>query len=281
MAGPSFQQLNLGFASYYGDWQTNQHRPFHQHNEVELDLILAGRVTYELGGKSFSPIRRRAYCFWSAVPHRVVRLTLPVRIYSISVPTPWVLQYHLPSPILARLFHGECFSEPTNSADELMADSFTFCRWHKMMHGGSVESRRIVMLEVEARIRRLLLDNQILTARLESPHPTAKVAQMIQYLTEHYTEPLHVAQVAALVGLSPKYVITQFRKTCGVSLMDYLNQLRVYHAQRLLATTEKKIMDVAYASGFGSVSQFHAIFKRNLKISPQQFRQQLQLHQRD
>jgi transcriptional regulator GlxA family with amidase domain len=51
-----------------------------------------------------------------------------------------------------------------------------------------------------------------------------------------------------------------FRKQCGASVWEYLTRLRVAHAQRLLITTNLKVLDVAMESGFGSVAPFYAAF---------------------
>jgi AraC-like DNA-binding protein len=51
-----------------------------------------------------------------------------------------------------------------------------------------------------------------------------------------------------------------------------LAQQRISQAQRLLAATDKKIVDVAFSSGFGSVSQFYDVFTRHCHQSPKDFR---------
>ena len=55
---------------------------------------------------------------------------------------------------------------------------------------------------------------------------------------------------------------------------------RVYHAQRLLSSTNSKIMDIALESGFGSLSRFNANFKEFCGVSPKAYRQSLQKDQK-
>jgi AraC-like DNA-binding protein len=54
--------------------------------------------------------------------------------------------------------------------------------------------------------------------------------------------------------------------------VDYITEQRLSHARRLLATTEDKVVDVALAAGFGSVSRFHAAFLRGCRQTPRRFR---------
>jgi len=57
-------------------------------------------------------------------------------------------------------------------------------------------------------------------------------------------------------------------------MVDCLTQHRVSHAQRLLATTDDLIIDVALNAGFGSLSRFHDAFKRWCGCPPKQYRKQ-------
>ena len=63
-----------------------------------------------------------------------------------------------------------------------------------------------------------------------------------------------------------------FEKSMGITLIDSLMQLRVSHAQRLLATTDEKIIEVAFASGLGSLSRLHEAFKEWCECSPKAYR---------
>jgi len=68
-----------------------------------------------------------------------------------------------------------------------------------------------------------------------------------------------------------RHADNSFHKACGISLMRYVNRQRVTHAQYLLASTDKKIIDVAMDSGFGSVSQFHHVFRGIAGASPREY----------
>jgi transcriptional regulator GlxA family with amidase domain len=63
-----------------------------------------------------------------------------------------------------------------------------------------------------------------------------------------------------------------FKKALGLTLIDCVTQHRVSHAQRLLATTDEKIIEVGLKSGFASMSRFHEAFKRACGRSPRDYR---------
>ncbi|NJL30686.1 MAG: helix-turn-helix transcriptional regulator [Phycisphaerales bacterium] len=69
--------------------------------------------------------------------------------------------------------------------------------------------------------------------------------------------------------------MTLFREHTGMSLGSYLTRQRLWQAQRLLATTDKSILQVATASGFGSLSRFYEAFAQECKTTPRAYRRAL------
>ena len=86
------------------------------------------------------------------------------------------------------------------------------------------------------------------------------MARITRFIAQHYRDQVSVGDVAAGVGVHPKYLMRMFKKQCGVGVWEYLTRLRVSHAQRLLITGDAKVLDVAMESGFASVAPFYAAF---------------------
>ena len=101
------------------------------------------------------------------------------------------------------------------------------------------------------------------------------VEATVGFITEHYMEPLQLGQIAQAVGLHPGYATERFRTTFGITIMDYLAQQRVAHAQRLLATTDQTVLEVAMEAGFTSASRFYATFQKITGQSPRAYRSSL------
>ena len=93
-------------------------------------------------------------------------------------------------------------------------------------------------------------------------------------IAQRYTEQLTVAEIGERVGLHPNYAMGLFKKAFGTTLIDYLTHHRVSHAQRLLATTNEKIVEVAFNSGFNSISRFNEAFRRACGCTPRAYRLQ-------
>ena len=100
-----------------------------------------------------------------------------------------------------------------------------------------------------------------------------KVEQMACFVAQRYTERLAVQEIADMVKLHPNYAMNLFQKTFGTTLINYLTQHRVSHAGRLLATTDQTVTDIAFNSGFNSISRFNEAFRRACGCAPRKYRQ--------
>ena len=101
------------------------------------------------------------------------------------------------------------------------------------------------------------------------------VRQARSYLKEHLQEPISLDDVANAVGVSSFHFCKVFKRTTGMTFTDYLGRKRVERARRMLLNPATRITEVAYESGFQSLSHFNRSFRRVVGESPTQFRAQL------
>ena len=78
--------------------------------------------------------------------------------------------------------------------------------------------------------------------------------------------------IIAVVGLHANYAMALFKNSFDTTLNEYLIQNRLSHAQRLLATTDEKILSIAFDSGLGTLSRFNDAFKTAFKCTPKTYR---------
>ena len=83
-----------------------------------------------------------------------------------------------------------------------------------------------------------------------------------------------IGELAQKMGVSPRHLRRIFAEEIGVSPLEYLRTRRLLTAKILLTDTSLPVIDVAAASGFGSLSQFNAVFRRHYKLTPRQLRRQ-------
>lgn len=259
-------------------WRPSPMRRPDHHNEVELNFLESGSVTYLLGGKKTVVPAGKLSAFWAAIPHQIIDYGKDTSYYVVTIPLQCFLQWRLPENFVQPLMQGRLVSEPT--AGRADSDAQLFEHWESDLMKKSADLERPVLLEMQARLIRLALaipaEPRIRAKRGRISNITDtglnKVEQMACFIAQNYTEKLSVQQIGEVVKLHPNYAMNLFQKTFGTTLINYLTQHRVSHAQRLLATTTHTVTEVAFQSGFLSISRFNEAFRRACGCSPREYR---------
>ena len=97
-----------------------------------------------------------------------------------------------------------------------------------------------------------------------------------RFINRHYADPdISLHSVAEAVSVSPNHFSTVFSQETGETFIEYLTSVRLSRSQYLLKHTNLKSADIAYEAGFNDPHYFSFIFKKNLGISPREFRSAL------
>ena len=104
------------------------------------------------------------------------------------------------------------------------------------------------------------------------------INRALGYLYTHFSEDITVADAAAYVGYTPNYFNACFSQQMGVPFGEYLRQMRLTYAENMLRSGISQITEVAYESGFGSLSYFSRCFREKYGISPKEYRQRYQVN---
>lgn len=252
-----------------------------RHNEIELNFLETGWVTYLLGGRKIRIEAGQLSAFWAAIPHQIIEYGNEPEYFVATMPLAWVLQSKLPDHLMHTLLQGRVISE--RKPERIRSDAQLFANWESDLRKPGAGILKAVLLEMEARLLRLALGagqadkfpGETRRQRVViSRGGLNKVEQMACLIAQRYTERLTVEAIGNAVALHPNYAMSLFQKAFGTTLIDYLTQHRVSHAQRLLATTDQKIVDIALNSGFGSISRFNDAFRRACGCSPRDYRRQ-------
>lgn len=102
-----------------------------------------------------------------------------------------------------------------------------------------------------------------------------RMARVIEYLRESLAENIGLNELADLVGLSPNYFVTAFKKATGKTPHRYRMEMRLTRACQLLRDPGRSIAAVAIDSGFGSQSHLTTTFRREMGTTPGEYRRSL------
>lgn len=109
-------------------------------------------------------------------------------------------------------------------------------------------------------------------AHSERTTESRRVTKVKDFIQDHYQEEIRLSEVAGMMGMSPVSFSRFFKKRTGKSLTDYVIDIRLGFAARMLLDSTKSISEICFESGFNNLSNFNRIFKKKKGNTPKEFR---------
>lgn len=144
---------------------------------------------------------------------------------------------------------------------------------------------RDISLKIGAyQVIRFLLQDMIKTEQENGKQASlncnvAHVYKAIQYINRNYKEEVDARKCAALVNMSYSYFSRSFKKITQKSFRRYLNEVRIRHAQELLATTDLSITQIAFECGYSNATYFIETYKAFMGKTPNTVRKDQRIRQ--
>jgi AraC-like DNA-binding protein len=246
------------------------------HDGIEVDLLEGSQLEYHLHLGNVVRIRPvRVAIFWAAFPHPLAHPDRVGVLHRLVIPLDLFLSRGLPERLVLAVLTGQLLSADVRTRLVIVNK---FVQWEQDVGSGTLEMRRAALLEIDGWLRRIAPDLADHTATPDfapgaSPSRSVEVvAAMCQYIVRNYRDAVHVADVARSANVHPQHAMAVFRDTIGCTIVDYLTRCRVGEAQRLLVATDATTSEVAFAAGFGSISQFYERFTSTCRQTPRQYR---------
>lgn len=101
--------------------------------------------------------------------------------------------------------------------------------------------------------------------------PTIVLA--MRYIENNYSEYASIKDFCHRYNINASYLGLLFKKETGIYFKDYINQIRISHAIRMVKSSNAKIVDICKAVGFSSTSHFILCFKKQTGLSPTRYKQ--------
>ncbi len=98
------------------------------------------------------------------------------------------------------------------------------------------------------------------------------VERIIEYIHEHYNEEIMFEEMAKDIGISYSYMRKIVYDQTGNSLIDYINQLRIDRAKKLLLESEKTISQIASEVGYYNIRSFNRFFRKFEGVAPSTYK---------
>ena len=245
----------------------------HWHDHIEINLLLAGSMTYLFNGRQEYVGAGRMVLFWAAIPHQTVVVTPESPLVCVYLP----LVDFLSLPIDARSRQAVLQGAFVDEAGPVGGTINARTRWADEWSAGGPARQQLVKDEVSIAVRRLIADHMFdKPPVISNPRLSGSEIRYTQLLTEligrRYSEALTLASIAKHANVHSTTATRAFRSVLGISVMDYLTRYRLARAMQRLAETDESILEIADGCGFGSVARFYEVFKGQTGTTPKKFR---------
>ena len=114
--------------------------------------------------------------------------------------------------------------------------------------------------------------NMISTFENKKDENIKRLIPALNYMKENYKEKITVSEIAKTVNFNINYFERLFKKTFNITVVEYINTLRLNKAVKLLFTTSKKLTEISDICGFSSPAHFNMIFKKKYKMPPSAYK---------
>lgn len=253
--------------------------PLHQHKEYELNFIENGKGVrrivgdsvedigdYELvliGGEDLEHVWEQGNCRSTDI--REITIQFPGDIFGSGLLSR--NQFASIKRMLARAGHGLSFPLASimkiySVLDTIASEQERFIQFLKFLY---------ILYELSVSDDSRVLASSSFAHSAKSTE-SRRVQKVKQYIDDNYSKPLKLAELADLVGMSPVAFSRFFRRRTDRTLSDYIVDIRLGHAARMLVDTTKNVSEICYECGFNNLSNFNRTFKAKRNYTPREFR---------
>ena len=110
-------------------------------------------------------------------------------------------------------------------------------------------------------------------AKVEAESDSRRILKVKNYISKNYMDEIRLATMADIAGMSPSAFSRFFKLHTGRNLSEYIIDLRLGYASRMLVDTTKSVAEISYSCGFNNLSNFNRIFRKKKNCSPSEFRE--------
>jgi YesN/AraC family two-component response regulator len=98
------------------------------------------------------------------------------------------------------------------------------------------------------------------------------IEQVQQFISSNLSKDISLTDAAALVHLNPSYLSQLFKQQTGGKFVDYVIEMRMEEAKKLLLKTSLRVSEIAERLGYGDISYFSSTFKKLIGCTPLEYR---------
>ena len=246
----------------------------HWHNSLEVLYIASGKMDTGINNAIYH-LKRGDLIIINSGDIHFTRCRDYAKIYVLQVPYP-LLNTHIPNYDYVRFQDSDgsvVFSNPAK-VDELS-------RLMIQMYEITLEQKPGYTLLFSSKLYQFLFilfqgyhTDISSRTKQKSDRNLIRLEQVMNYVKSHYTQPISLEDAAQILSLNPEYFCRYFKKYMGMTFLEYVNSIRLYHIHQDLLNTNYSVSELMDRHGFTNYKLFSKMFRNTYGCPPGMFRRQ-------
>ncbi|VDG19546.1 AraC family transcriptional regulator [Lactiplantibacillus mudanjiangensis] len=242
----------------------------HWHQALEINYVISGRIQYFIDGQPITVNGQQLIVINPNAVHGVHQFK--------NSPTTTALTLQITYSFLEQLIpdFNHCWFE-TQPVDQKLCRRLTQMMVAETETNPTLKalSQKSALYDIIYQLLKNHCDHRELLNNLQATPQLTIAQQVIAYLTAHSRETLTLPKLADAMHLSVGYLSRSFKGQIGMSVMQYLQLIRLHDAYQLVTNSQQSIDAIADLTGFSNAKAFRKSFYRTYAMTPLKYRQQV------
>ena len=254
----------------------------HTHHNLEISTVISGRGRYAIGDRVYELTPGDVVVLNNSEPHGLI-LEDGVNFRHLLIHFDPSFIWNALADDLDYNFLSIFFRRSTRFSNLLDRENIATAQiaaimWEIMEEMANRKPcyELIVKIKLETIFTKMIRHYDYVDIQQDSPPLPAEYIPLFrdvrQYIDAHFSEDIRLAELAALVHVSPAYFSVLFKRFNLVSPVEYIVNRRVRHAVELIRTTPMNLTEVAAACGFNNGTNFYKAFRKVTGRTPSSYR---------
>ena len=235
--------------------------PDHLHDVVEIVCLTKGGLVMSIDGKEYSLCPGDIALAFPASPHGFVSATADAEGLSLIFAPDILGEF-------AFIFRSQTLAQPLLRAEDKPSALADIIQKLQNLPGASHHPLSLAYLHL---FLAYLFSEGNLHLVEKNPHSSLS-CQVLQYVSQHFAEPLSLDSVSRALGISRIHLSHVFSQQLHINFRQYINNLRIDRACLLLRDPAYSVSQIVYLCGYGNARTFNRAFMAQCGITPKRYR---------
>lgn len=266
-----------------GDW----HMPMEWHTSLEIFLCLNGSGKYYIGNKLYEFQEGDIFVISDNELHKseIDKYGFFDALIIMFSPEKIIKDRTIDGIDLMNLFYGrigefyhKCSLTKEKQQMLQLIGSILLSEYEKKQEGYMESMKALLtcfLIELNREYKSIDSKNILYVSGKKLKHKKI-ISEVLSYIDENYMDDINLGDLSERLYVNQSYLSREFKKSTGYSMVKFITNKRMREARELLRSTDLLITEIAMRVGYNNITHFHTMFKKEIGISPKEFRKQIQ-----